>query len=155
MKRHVWLSTGGDPPVCAALLSRFLPGAPAESASSAGEGGLLGPLPDGALLRPAPPPPSLPAAQVQLGRMWIDGVVWDGARLEPSSTLLGLFGTVGLDVGLTSRIAFHSHLVLELNRSTYGDLENELARADGEISSRLDHDLRTALALAIGVSFAL
>ena len=87
--------------------------------------------------------------------MSFDGMTWSGERIEPTATLFGLFGTAGLDVGLSPRIEFHSHVVLELNRLTYGDLEDDLARADGEASSQLDHDLRTAFALAIGVTFAL
>ncbi|MBK8179442.1 MAG: hypothetical protein IPK67_11260 [Planctomycetes bacterium] len=75
-------ATGGDPPVAAALLPRFFPGvgepgvqeAPAAAVDFLADarGGLPGPLPDGVLLRPSVPPPSLPAAQVALGRNWIE-----------------------------------------------------------------------------------
>src|SRR5690349_15261061 len=46
----------GDPAVCAALLPGFLPGVQA----GAGAGGVALPLPDGVVLHPAPPPPSVP-----------------------------------------------------------------------------------------------
>jgi hypothetical protein len=76
-------ATGGDPKLCAALLPWFLPGvacAPAASPGDAGKapvfalaaGGRIGALPEGVLLRPALPPPSLPAAEVVLGRKWIE-----------------------------------------------------------------------------------
>jgi hypothetical protein len=50
-------STGTDATWTAALLPRFLPGVPA--GSPAGIGGLAGALPDGAVLAPCLPPPSL------------------------------------------------------------------------------------------------
>ena len=61
-------STGSEPGVCAALLPQFLPGV----ASEVGDGGIPAPLPDGVLLRPAAPPPPVAAAEVSLGRTWID-----------------------------------------------------------------------------------
>jgi hypothetical protein len=61
-------ATGAEPAICAALLPNFLPGIAAE----AGPGGMVGALPDGVLLHPALPPPSVPAAQIQLGRSWIE-----------------------------------------------------------------------------------
>jgi hypothetical protein len=90
-----------------------------------------------------------------LGRRTIDGMVWSGERIDPTSTLFGLFGAAGLDIGLSARIAFHTHLFLEIARPTYGDLEDELARADGEAASSVDHDLTTAIGLGLGFSFLL
>ena len=76
-------ATGGSPGICAALLPQFLPGVQTAQPSAAGValpegrfamglGGQVRALPDGVLLRPAIPPPSVPAAQVPLGRTWID-----------------------------------------------------------------------------------
>ncbi len=76
-------STGSDPAVCAALLPQFLPGVLSGIPSTAqasgaptifavGPGGIIAALPDGVLLRPALPPPSVPAAEVLIGRGWIE-----------------------------------------------------------------------------------
>lgn len=72
-------ATGGEPAVCAALLPSFLPGVRTGASANAdangfsvGKGGLVSALPDGVLLRPAAPPPSVPAAEVALGRAWIE-----------------------------------------------------------------------------------
>jgi len=74
-------ATGGEPGLCAGLLPRFLPGVAAAPQASAGDGpptfaaalgGHVGALPEGVLLRPALPPPAVPAAQVALGRNWIE-----------------------------------------------------------------------------------
>lgn len=84
-------ATGADPAICAALLPSFLPGVEATAAST---GGIPAALPEGALLRPAIPPPSVPAAQVALGRNWIErrtmrveGLEVGAARLAMSVTL--------------------------------------------------------------------
>lgn len=84
-------ATGADPAICAALLPAFLPGVDSTAAST---GGIPGPLPEGTLLRPAIPPPSVPAAQVALGRNWIerrtmrvDGLEVGAARLAMTVTL--------------------------------------------------------------------
>ena len=90
-----------------------------------------------------------------IARTSIDGMAWSGQGIEPRLMSIGLFGAAGLDVGITSRMAFHTHLALELNRPSYGDLEDELAFADGEASSRVDHDLRTGLVIVVGLAFAL
>ncbi|HUR27200.1 MAG TPA: hypothetical protein VM509_03380 [Planctomycetota bacterium] len=60
--------TGAAPSVTAALLPQFLPGV----TQRAEAGGIVAALPDGALLQPAIPPPSVPAADVLLGRTWIE-----------------------------------------------------------------------------------
>ncbi len=72
-------STGGEPAICAALLPSFLPGVPTGTSAKGGangfvvgKGGQVSALPDGVLLRPAAPPPSVPAAEVSLGRAWIE-----------------------------------------------------------------------------------
>ena len=61
-------ATGAEPTICAALLPQFLPGVQAP----AGPGGIVGALPNGVLLRPAVPPPAVAAAEVSLGRTWIE-----------------------------------------------------------------------------------
>ena len=72
-------ATGGFPPICAALLPSFLPGVRTDASGKGGvigmvvgKGGLVSALPDNVLLRPAAPPPSVPAAEVSLGRAWIE-----------------------------------------------------------------------------------
>ena len=89
------------------------------------------------------------------GRTWIDGMRWNDNPIEPRATLLGLFGTAGLDIGLSARVALHTHLVIELNGRTLGDLEEEIAFADNETGASVDGDIGTALGVALGVSFAL
>lgn len=90
-----------------------------------------------------------------IARIAFEDVNWDGVRVDPRSTAIGLFGAVGIDVALSRRASFHAHLALELNKPSYGDFEAGLARADGEFGSEVDHDLRTAVLLVAGVSFGL
>lgn len=90
-----------------------------------------------------------------IARVAIDDMRWDGFPVDPSSTAIGLFGAAGIEVPLSGRASFHGHLVLELNKPSYGDLESGLARADGEAASEVDHDLRSAIILAAGVTFGL
>lgn len=90
-----------------------------------------------------------------IARIAFEDINWDGGRVDPRSTAIGLFGAVGIDVALSRRASFHAHLALELNKPSYGDIEAGLARADGEIGSDVDHDLRTAVLLVAGVTFGL
>lgn len=90
-----------------------------------------------------------------IARIAIDDIVWNGGRVESSSTAIGLFGAAGIDVPLSGRVSFHAHLALELSKPSYGDLEDGLARADGEFASEVDHDLRSAILLVAGVTFGL
>lgn len=86
-----------------------------------------------------------------IARISIDGMVWSDRPIAPSVTGLGLFGSAGLDIPLTDRLAFHSHLNLEATRPFYGSFEDDLARADGEAGVEIDHDLRLGLVFAIGL----
>lgn len=90
-----------------------------------------------------------------LARYSIDRMVWNDNAISPDATSIGLFGAGALDVALSPRVAFHTHLALEINRPSYGDLEVALAAADGEAGADVDHDTRTALVLAVGVAFGL
>lgn len=90
-----------------------------------------------------------------IARIALDDMVWDGGRIDSSSTAIGLFGAAGIDVPLSRRVSFHAHLAVELSRPSYGDFENALARADGEVGSEVDHDLRSAIFLVAGVTFGL
>jgi hypothetical protein len=90
-----------------------------------------------------------------LYRHSIDGLVWNDRRVDPSGFGLGLFGAAGIDVPLTSRLSFHSHLLLELSRAAYGGFEDDIAFADGEAGADVDHETRTGLVLAIGLGINL
>lgn len=90
-----------------------------------------------------------------LARLSLDGMSWNDRSVDAVSTAIGVFGAGGLDVGLSARASLHVHLALEVTRPSYGDIEDELAIADGEAASDVDHDLRQALLLAVGVTFAL
>lgn len=90
-----------------------------------------------------------------IARVSLDRVFWNGRPVDADSTAIGLFGSAGLDVGISPRASFHAHLALEVTRASYGDLEGRLAVADGEAGSEVDGDLRQALLLAVGVTFAL
>jgi len=90
-----------------------------------------------------------------IARISLDSLVWNDRVISPSSTAIGLFGAAGIDVTLTPRLSFHSHLMLELSRPSYGDFEDEIARADGETGADVDHNTRAALILAIGLSIGL
>lgn len=90
-----------------------------------------------------------------IARIAFEDINWNGDRVDPRSTALGLFGAVALDLALSRRASFHAHLALELNKPSYGDIEDGLARADGETGSNVDHDLRTAVLLVAGVTFGL
>jgi hypothetical protein len=90
-----------------------------------------------------------------LYRHSIDGLVWNDRRVDPSGFGLGLFGAAGIDVTLTSRLYFHSHLLLEVSRAAYGALEDDIAFADGEAGAEVDHDTRMGLVLAIGLGINL
>lgn len=90
-----------------------------------------------------------------IARIAFEDISWDGGRVDPGSTSIGLFGAVGIDIAMSRRASFHAHLALELNKPSYGDLEVGLARADGETGSEVDHDLRTAVLLVAGVTFGL
>lgn len=90
-----------------------------------------------------------------IARISVDDMVWSDRRIEPRLLAIGLFGAGSIDIDLSPRIALHGHLALEIARPTYGNLEDELALADGEVSSNVEHDLRTGFVLAIGVAFAL
>jgi hypothetical protein len=90
-----------------------------------------------------------------IARTSVDRMVWNGFRISPTSTALGVFGAASFDVALSSRTSLHSHIALELTRPGYGNLEDELAMADGEFSSDVDHDTRSALLLGIGVKIGL
>lgn len=92
---------------------------------------------------------------VTLARLSLDRVVWNDRSVNAASTALGVFGAGGLDVSLSPRASLHVHLALEVTRPSYGDLEDGLAFADGEVASKVDHDLRQALLLALGVTIAL
>lgn len=90
-----------------------------------------------------------------LARLSLDRMVWNDRFVTATSTAIGVFGAGGLDVGLSSRASLHVHLALEVTRPSYGDLEDGLAFADGEAGAEVDHDLRQAMLLAIGVTIAL
>jgi hypothetical protein len=92
---------------------------------------------------------------VTLYRHSIDGLVWNDRRVDSSGLGVGLFGAAGIDVPLTSRLSFHSHLLLELSRAAYGGLEDDIAFADGEAGATVDHETRTGLVLAIGLGINL
>lgn len=88
-------------------------------------------------------------------RIAIDDIFWDRVRVDPRSTAIGIFGAAAIDASLSRRLSFHAHLALELSRPSYGDLEDRLARADGEVASEVDHDLRSALLLGLGLTIRL
>ena len=90
-----------------------------------------------------------------IARIAIDDFIWDGTRIDSSSTAIGLFGAAGIDIPLSRRMSFHAHLALELSKPSYGEFEDNLARADGEAASEVDHDLRSAILLVAGVTFGL
>ncbi len=85
----------------------------------------------------------------------IDGLVWNDRRVDPSGAALGLFGAAAIDVPLSSRLAFHSHLLLEASRPSFGGFEDDLAFADGEAGAEVEHDTRTGVVLAIGLRIGL
>jgi hypothetical protein len=85
----------------------------------------------------------------------IDGLVWNDRRIDSSGLGLGLFGAAGIDVALTSRLSFHSHLLLEVSRAAYGGLEDDIAFADGEAGADVDREARLGLVLAIGLGINL
>lgn len=88
-----------------------------------------------------------------IARVSFEDIIWNDRRVDPSSTMIGLFGAGGVDIAFSRRASFHAHLALELNKPSYGDFEDGLARADGEAGAEVDHDLRTAVILAVGVTF--
>lgn len=90
-----------------------------------------------------------------IARYAIDNMIWNDTVISPGSTSIGLFGAGALDVALTPKVAFHTHLALELNRPAYGDLEDALAFADNEAGATVDHDGRTALVFVVGVAIGL
>jgi hypothetical protein len=90
-----------------------------------------------------------------IARIEIDDLVWNDRFRNVSSTAIGLFGAASLDIALSDLVSFHTHLALEVTRPSYGDLEDELAIADGEAFAEVDHDLRTAAMLVVGVAFGL
>lgn len=92
---------------------------------------------------------------VTIYRISLDGLVWNDRRFDASGGGLGLYGAAGIDVPLSGRLSFHSHLLLELSRPFYGGLEDDLAFADGEAGAEVDHDTRLGAVLAVGVSIGL
>jgi hypothetical protein len=85
----------------------------------------------------------------------IEDLFWDGGRVDPDSTAIGVFGAGAIDVALSRRLSFHAHLAIELSKPSYGDLEDGLARADREVAAEVDHDVRSALLLGVGLTIAL
>lgn len=85
----------------------------------------------------------------------IDGFVWNDRRVDPGGGGLGLFGAAAIDVPLTPRLSFHSHLMLELSRPFYGGFEDDIAFADGEVGASVDHDTRLGAVLGVGLSINL
>lgn len=90
-----------------------------------------------------------------IARLSLDRMVWNDRAVNAASTAIGVFGAGGLDVALSARASLHVHLALEVTRPSYGELEERLAFADGEAASEVDHDLRQALLLAVGVTIGL
>lgn len=88
-------------------------------------------------------------------RIAIDDLVWNDRLVAATSTAIGLFGAAGIDVPFSRRASFHAHLALELTKPAYDDLEDSLAFADGEAGAEVDHDLRSAVMLVLGVAFGL
>jgi len=85
----------------------------------------------------------------------VDDLFWSGQRTEMSSTGVGIFGRLALEIGLSDRLRFHAHLDLELSRASVGDIEDELARADDEFSADVDADTRTAVLVGLGIKILL
>jgi hypothetical protein len=85
----------------------------------------------------------------------VDRMVWDDNLIEPSTSAIGLHGLGVLDVPLTERVAFRALLRLGLSSPQLGDLEDELARAEGEAGADAEGDSRTDVMLAAGVAIGL
>lgn len=90
-----------------------------------------------------------------IARVTMDDLVWNDRPVSARGTALGLYGAGELDVRISQLVSLHLHLVLEASRMSFGDLEDELAFADGEAGAEVDHDTRTSLAFALGVRFTL
>lgn len=90
-----------------------------------------------------------------IARVTMDDLVWNDRAVSARGTAIGLYGAGELDVKISQLVSLHLHLVLEATRMSFGDLEDELAFADGEASAEVDHDTRTSLAFALGVRFTL
>jgi hypothetical protein len=90
-------------------------------------------------------------AGLSLDFISVDGLVWHDRAMAPDSASIGLFGLAALDVGLTSRLTLRAQLDLELSHPFLGDLERQLALAEGERDASVDEDARTALILGLGL----
>ncbi len=146
-------ATGGEPAVCAALLPSFLPGVrPGASANadangfSVGKGGLVSALPDGVLLRPAAPPPSVPAAEVALGRAWIERREMRLDRLQIGAAELSMkvgLESDGIQIDFEHRGGGSAHVRVELPE--LADFELSVAYVDwmrqDEVNRVLEFDI--------------
>ncbi len=90
-----------------------------------------------------------------IAQISIDDLIWKDVRFGSSALAIGVYGAGGLDIAISERASFHAHLALEVTRPTYGDLESDLALRDKELGAEVDHDLRLAALLVIGVTFGL
>ncbi len=90
-----------------------------------------------------------------IGFQSVDDMTWDGRRIAPSTSVIGLHGLGVLDVSITPRTAFRALLRLGLGIPRLSDFENELARAEGEASADVDSESRTDALLAVGVAISL
>jgi hypothetical protein len=82
----------------------------------------------------------------------VDRLVWHDRLVHPDTTEVGLLGLAALDVGLTNRLSLRAQLGLEVSHPFLGDLEDNLALAEGERGADIDADTRTALLLGVDLA---
>jgi hypothetical protein len=81
-----------------------------------------------------------------------EGMVWDGERIEPTTTSLGVHGLGALDLGLTALLALRVQLELGVVALRLDDLEEALAFADNEAAADLDSEAVTYAQASIGLT---
>lgn len=85
----------------------------------------------------------------------VGDMTWDRAVIEPRTSVIGLHGLATLDVPLADRLMFRAALRLGVGAPGLGDLEGELARAEGETRAEAETHSRTDALLAVGIAVTL
>lgn len=91
---------------------------------------------------------------ISLASQDLDGARWNGNPIGSSTSAFGLHLLVAADFPVSANTSIRGQFRLAFLSQNLSDLEQDLAVADGELSSRVDEDTITDLGLAAGVVFA-